>query len=229
MMTKPILSKLYLPSAFAVLVGAAAVLAIAADGVAAAPIHAKDIAAEITCALWPTSPGCPPLQCPPDCLSQPGPKLAAANKQLRERLGKTSIKVQQRRGQIRLSNSGGNPVVLNFEVRPASKGNRVVSFAGSAAGKDFRWQATYSPSTQTVDPGPKAQEQFTAFVRAAKANYGPDLRLVVNKPGGVGPVKDETGDRIFCGVLGILTGAANPVGGAAIYAMCEWFASNGLD
>ncbi|WP_350335703.1 hypothetical protein [Coralliovum pocilloporae] len=100
-------------------------------------------------------------------------------------------------------------------------------YRGQLAGQTYRWSVTYFPKGNRVEVGRKGEQQFKRFIASSRKAFPNEIRTIVGDKGR-GPVNGDTGDRIFCGVLGILL-AENPPAAAGVYALCEWFASNGLD
>lgn len=182
------------------------------------------------CAVWPTAPGCDLPACPPYCLSQPQRSLTAIAPKLEKRVEKAGISVRTTRNQLTLQAKAGRGLTINLATAQKA-GRKVIKYSATANGKRYSWTLSYDPASDTVNvPSKRDARIFRRFIQETSPGYVPEIkRIASNTPPPGTAIYDGTRDRVFCGVMGILTGSANPVAGAGIYALCEWFASNGLD
>jgi hypothetical protein len=208
----------------------------AATDYVVAPRGPEDIFTDdIICYLWPTAPSCP-RACPPFCLDTLPEDFRVAKDLLLPRLSRTSVRFKASADQLVLSNGDGNAVSLRYEVGPTTNGQTTISYSASFGGAVYSWKVVHSAQRDSMTPVGGA-DVFKRLVSGASPRYNADLRKLFVAQDSGSPTNPQldfgthqgTQDDVFCGVLGILTGSANPIAGAGIYAMCEWFASNGLD
>lgn len=182
------------------------------------------------CAVWPSAPGCDIMNCPPSCLSQPERSFKSIAPNVQKRANRAGLTIKTNGDRVSLKTDDGRRVVIQASVKTGAK-RRNVSYDVRAGSRKFSWNVIYDPKKVTVTvPTKRDAKQFSKFIQTTSPDFVPELkRIASDNPPGTASMSPGTRDRVFCGTVGILTGSANPIAGAGIFALCEWFASNGLD